>query len=196
MASVSLIPIEPTRAGTWERVAEAWLEACQVVRRSFVAAVATSIAIGFLWPTERIMAVCLAACGALLALAALVDAHEFRLPNRLLATTALLAAAGAALGGSDGALLGCALGGVVAGGAVAVVHVRRGIGFGDVKMAGVVGMSLGSIELRAAPVAIAVAATAAAIFGATTGRQRLALGPALWLGWAVTAGSLAMGWWT
>jgi prepilin signal peptidase PulO-like enzyme (type II secretory pathway) len=61
----------------------------------------------------------------------------------------------------------------------------RGVGMGDVKMAAVIGASAGSVAPIAAPCALAITAVVAAIYGAATRRPTLALGPALWLGWAI-----------
>ena len=74
------------------------------------------------------------------------------------------------------------------------VRLARGVGMGDVKMAGVVGASVGPIALFAAPVAVAVAALVAGTYGLVAGRRRLPLGPALWLGWAVSLAAAATGW--
>ena len=124
----------------------------------------------------------IALAGMLLATAALVDVHEHRLPNRLLAAAALAALASAGLEHRLGvAITGLAL----AAGLLLVVRLARGIGMGDVKMAGVVGAGVASNGLVAAPVAVAVAALAAATAGALLVRSRLPFGPSLWLGWAV-----------
>jgi hypothetical protein len=79
------------------------------------------------------------------------------------------------------------IGTAVAGGLMLMVRLSRGVGMGDVKMAGVVGASVGAGTgaLVAAPMAIALAALSAAVYGLTANRRRLALGPSLWFGWAV-----------
>ena len=83
---------------------------------------------------------------------------------------------------------------LLGGGLMLLVRLTRGVGMGDVKMAAVVGASAGAVALMAAPVALAVASFAGATFGVITRRQRLPLGPALWLGWAVALGACAAGW--
>jgi hypothetical protein len=67
---------------------------------------------------------------------------------------------------------------------------------GDVKMAGVVGASTASFHLLAAPAAIAVAAFAASAYAVAARRQRLVLGPALWLGWASALLTVTLRWWS
>ena len=108
--------------------------------------------------------------------------HEFRIPNRLLAAALASTLVAALAGGTVGRAL---LGTVVGGGLVLAVRLARTVGMGDVKMAGVVGASVAHQHLAAAPLAIAVAAFAAASVGVLLGRTRLPLGPALWLGWVV-----------
>jgi leader peptidase (prepilin peptidase)/N-methyltransferase len=132
--------------------------------------------------------------GVVLVVAALVDAHEFRIPNRLLVLAACAAAAGAWCAG--GAAPRALVGALVAGGAMLLAHLGRGVGMGDVKMAAVVGGSCATLVLIAAPTAVAVSAFAAAAVGAMTGRTRLALGPALWFGWAISVASVVAGVWT
>ena len=90
------------------------------------------------------------------------------------------------------ALLGMA----VAAGLMLLVRLARGVGMGDVKMASVVGASVGAVTngLLAAPIAIAVAALAAATYGLMARRQRLAMGPSLWLGWASAFAFVSIGW--
>lgn len=139
----------------------------------------------------------LVAAGCLAAAAAVIDVYEHRLPNALTASIAAIALAGAA--GADGpgsrVLVGSLVGGALAGGAMLVVHLRRGVGLGDVKMAGALGLSAGSVAVVAAPVAIAVAALLAATAGVVMGRSRLALGPALWCGWLTSLLTTGWRWW-
>lgn len=131
--------------------------------------------------------------GWLLVGAAVVDVREFRLPNRLLALAALAALTAAIVGGETPAFLGCLLGGLVCGSMMLVVHVRRGVGMGDVKASTVVGMGCGSVALVLGPLAIAAGALTAAVIGLVTHRSRLALGPSLLVGWIVVLGT--KGWW-
>jgi leader peptidase (prepilin peptidase)/N-methyltransferase len=127
-----------------------------------------------------------AAVGVFLAIAALVDAHEHRLPNQLLAAASMVVGVGVILSREVTVLCNSLIGMVVAGGLMLMVRLSRGVGMGDVKMAGVVGASVGAGTgtLFAAPIAIALAAFAAAVFGLIANRRRLALGPSLWFGWA------------
>lgn len=133
-----------------------------------------------------------AGVGVLLAAAAVVDVREFRLPNRLTGAAFVVALGGAATGG-DAAVLAAALGAVVAGSLLFVVHLSRGVGMGDVKAAAAIGMSLGPAAWWASPLAVAVAALSASVVGMVRRVHRLPFGPALVLGWATVA--LATRWW-
>ena len=132
--------------------------------------------------------------GTLLAVAAMVDVREHKLPNRLLLAGVLTVALVVLAASNVAIAVSAMLGMLIAGGLMMLVRLTRGVGMGDVKMAAVVGASVGAVELMAAPIAIAVAALAAATYGVITRRQRLPLGPALWLGWAVALGACAAGW--
>ena len=74
------------------------------------------------------------------------------------------------------------------------LYKQDALGLGDVKLAAVVGASCGTSALAAAPLAIAVAAIAAAATGLLTRRTRLPLGPSLWAGWAVATAAAGAGW--
>lgn len=179
---------------TADRVAAAWANAQPITRRAFVAALVTSAALATVGTGTLVQRWSIAAVGVVLAVAALVDVHEHRLPNRLLAAAFLSAAVGASatldVRTVGLALAGCGLGASL----MLLVRMTRGVGMGDVKMAGVVGAGVGGSALVAAPVAIAVAASVAAGYGLLAGRRRLPLGPALWLGWAVAIAAGAAGW--
>ncbi len=130
----------------------------------------------------------------LLALSA-VDLATYRLPNRLLYPTAgavggleLLAAA---WGGHWGDLGRAALGAALALVALGLVHLAapRGMGFGDVRLAGLIGLGCGWFGLGRVFVAFFVAFVLGALVGlvvmAVTGqgrRTRLPFGPFLSLG--------------
>ena len=85
-------------------------------------------------------------------------------------------------------------GALVAGGAMLVVRLARGVGMGDVKMAAAVGIGVGMVSIDRAAVAIAVAALVAAAWGKAHHRNSLPLGPSLWFGWATTVALAAFGW--
>lgn len=122
----------------------------------------------------------------MLALAALVDVHEYRLPNQLLATASLLLLGSVVLSRDALLMRDSLVGAILGGGLMLLVRLSRGVGMGDVKMACIVGASVGiaARTLFAAPIAIALAAFSAAVFGLLARRRRLALGPSLWFGWA------------
>ena len=192
MSSIETLRVAP--AGTTDRVVAAWANAHPVTRRAVVAACVTSAALGSAVTAPVAVRWSIAAVGVILAVAAMVDVHEQKLPNRLL-LGALASVSLGVLGASNVAIAASAtLGMLLGGGLMLLVRLTRGVGMGDVKMAAVVGASAGAVALMAAPVALAVASFAGATFGVITRRQRLPLGPALWLGWAVALGACAAGW--
>jgi len=171
---------------TPDRLAAAWHHSPSLARHSMMAACATSVALVVPLRTTAVVAGTTATVGVLLAAAALVDTREHRLPNRLLAFALLVALGGALLSADVAAVRNALLGMVLAGGLLLLAHLSRGVGMGDVKMAAVVGASTAAAtnRLLAAPIAIAMAAFAAATYGFLTSRRRVAFGPALWFGWA------------
>lgn len=195
MNTIDAMRVAPAIPNTAERIQRAWWHAHPVVRRATAAALATSVVVPMVWSAHWWLRLVVAATGVLLALAALVDVHELKIPNRLLALAALVALAGPVALLDRVVLIRVLVGSAVAGGALLVVSVRRGVGMGDVKMGGVVGGSVGSAALLAPPIAIAIATLCAAVFGVLTRRRRVALGPALWVGWALTLIFFSTGWW-
>jgi len=163
-----------------------------------VAACATAVCLGTTLPAPLPARWAAAVTGALLALAALVDLREHKLPNRLLGGALAVSGLGSsvvALGaGQLEWVVRAFLGLLLAGGLMLLVRCTRGVGMGDVKMAGVVGASCGGVSLVAAPLAIATAALLAAGYGLLARRTHLPLGPALWAGWATVMVAMAAGW--
>jgi leader peptidase (prepilin peptidase)/N-methyltransferase len=197
MKAVGVMQVSPTRTdATMERLVRAWDHATCLLRRATVLAATTSLVVGATAPAPLGVRVGVAACGVFLACAAMVDVHERRLPNRLIAaaciTTLLSVSVGRTLTGVVGAVLGLVLGA----GLLLIVRFTRGVGMGDVKMAATVGASIGSVAVAAVPVGLAVAAAAAAATGFVRRRHSLPFGPALWFGWAVALSATSMGWWT
>lgn len=152
-----------------------------------MAASATSVAVAVSLRVSAIVAGSTAIVGVLLAVAAFVDAHEYRLPNRVLAAACACALGGALLAIDNAVLLDAVLGLLAAGGLMLSVRITRGVGMGDVKMAAVVGASAGACttSVLAPATAIAIAALVGAIYGFVSNRRRVPFGPALWFGWAV-----------
>lgn len=137
------------------------------------------------------LVVALAAAGA----AALVDARSGRLPNRLVAITALAACCGAvvvagergvtsAAGALSAGALGCAL-------PLLVAHLvaPASMGFGDVKLAAGLGAAVGLVDPRFGVVTVCAGSGVSALFGLATRRRAVPFGPGLFLG-AVTAMAL------
>lgn len=125
-------------------------------------------------PAARLPLVPLLVSGAWLAA---VDLDVLRLPNRVLAPTAVLT--GAAVGylawsthSPSGAILAL-VGGATAGGMLAVIHFasRGELGFGDVKLAAVIGISLGPLGLGRLFVALLVGSAAAVVWIKATGQK-------------------------
>ena len=182
----------PTSDGVSARVRAAWDVAASITRRTFAAALFTSVALAGSMPGTYAERVALAIAGCCLATSALVDTVEHRLPNRLLAVAAVVSLAAAVLQGMPSVAVGGLFGAAIAGGAMLLVRLTRGVGMGDVKMAAAIGLSLGQLDLIAAPAAIAIAAVVAATYGMTAGRVRLALGPSLWFGWAAAIAAVSV----
>lgn len=191
-------PDETVRARpvlTTDRVVVAWVEAQPVVRRAVVAATVTAAVLGSALPVPYPVRWSVAVVGAVLALAALVDVREHKLPNRLLGAGMVVVFAGVLSTATSANLMSAIWGMALAGGLMLIVRVARGVGMGDVKMAAVVGASTGAAAVVvAAPLAIAIAALVGAMYGVLASRQRLPLGPALWAGWAISLAAFASGW--
>lgn len=136
--------------------------------------------------------------GAILAIAALVDLHEHRLPNVLLTWAMGSAAVGvgchASIAADPARLLAMFVGLLLCGGVMFAVWCTRGIGMGDVKTAAVVGAAAAPLEVTAAPVALAAGAATAGLWGLVMRRRSLPLGPFLWFGWALAAYAAVFGW--
>lgn len=119
-----------------------------------------------------------------------VDFDVFRLPNRaivptLIATVSLVAAV--AVLGHIGAAITAAIGMLAVAGMLALLHfVTNQIGFGDVKLAAILGLALGTRTLTAPLVAVIIGSIAAIIWTRSTKhRGPLPYGPWLLLGgWA------------
>jgi leader peptidase (prepilin peptidase) / N-methyltransferase len=100
-----------------------------------------------------------------------IDLDLFIIPNRVvyptLFLTAPLLAAAAAAEGTWGHLRDAAIGGAVGFGVLLVIHVAmpRGMGFGDVRLSGVIGMMLGWLGLRYLALGLFLAFLLAALIG-------------------------------
>jgi leader peptidase (prepilin peptidase)/N-methyltransferase len=194
------MPNALTVIGTAERIERAWREVTASVRSLALLAILTSgvltASLALKFPSLGAAAGCWGVCGTLLALAAVVDVHEQRLPNELLAMATLTSVLAMCWQADLAMSVRTVTGGVLAGSLMMSVRVVRGVGMGDVKMAMAIGLSVGAFGWRLAPIAIAVAATAAAGYGTIRRRQRAAFGPALWFGWMSALVGLSTGWWS
>jgi leader peptidase (prepilin peptidase)/N-methyltransferase len=193
-SSVPAAGVQPGLIPTVDRVVAAWDDAPPARRRLLRAACVIAALLGATVQAPATVCWSIAFVGVLLAVAAMVDVHECKLPNWLLAVAFVVVLGGAAATSDLSVVAAAVVGSALAGGPMLFVRLARGVGMGDVKMAGVVGASVGPIALFAAPVAVAVAALVAGTYGLVAGRRRLPLGPALWLGWAVSLAAAATGW--
>lgn len=129
--------------------------------------------------------------------AALVDVIERRLPNRMLASAAMIGLAAVAVerlvADVDIDVPGAALGAVATAGPLLAMHLvaPAAIGFGDVKLAAVAGAALGLVDPVAGLVALAIGSGLAAVIGLAGRRRTVAFGPGLLAGAIVTLVLLA-----
>jgi leader peptidase (prepilin peptidase) / N-methyltransferase len=138
----------------------------------------------WVWAGHVMTAIALVLVAPMAGRAIATDLATKRLPNRLVAATALvgiLYAAAEAITGRPGALAGAGLGAVAAMLPMFVVHLASGgrLGFGDVKFAGALGLLAGAAHPLYALVIPLVAATLGLVGGLAHGGQRRAFGPAI-----------------
>ena len=190
-----VVPVQESAVDlpTIDRVRHAAQAAPWLTRIAFGIAAISAVIIAAEAATGSLHGIGLGLGGLGLVSAALVDLHEFCLPNRLTGLAAGASLLGATATLQPGRVVECVAGGLICGAMMLVIHLRRGVGMGDVKAAAVVGMACGSVALIAAPVALAISAMTAAVTGMATHRARLAMGPSFVVGWVVTLGT--SGWW-
>ena len=124
------------------------------------------------------------------AAAAWVDLRTRRIPNRLVAASAVAACLGivaAIVRGTPSAPLAASAGALAFAGPLFVTHLvaPSAIGFGDVKLALALGLALGLVDPRLGILALCVASGVTAVVGIATGRRSLPLGPGLVVGAAL-----------
>jgi leader peptidase (prepilin peptidase)/N-methyltransferase len=125
------------------------------------------------------------------ALGALTDARQRRIPNELVVAAAvpgLILALWAIGSGEPGGVGPMVQGVMFFGGPLFAIHLLEpaAMGFGDVKLAAVLGLTVGAIEPRLAIVALAVAALGTVLTGVVRRRSALPFAPGL-VGGAATA---------
>ena len=145
---------------------------------------------------------------ALVAIAA-IDLEHFIVPNRIvypaLFASAPLLLVAAAVGGEWASLRDAALGGLGAWAALLAIHLAspKGMGFGDVRLAGLIGVHLGWLSLGHVVVGVFLAFASAAVVGLAlvaaslrTRKDKVPFGPFLALGAvaAVLVGSPLIEW--
>lgn len=124
---------------------------------------------------------------AILVPAALVDWHQRRLPNAIVLAAAagfVLASLGAIVRGANTSLAGVGLGIAIFSGPLLFLHLvsPQSIGFGDVKIAVVLGAALGAVDWQLATWALAAAAASTAFVGIARRQSHLPFGPGLLAG--------------
>jgi leader peptidase (prepilin peptidase) / N-methyltransferase len=188
------ITVFPNSRSTTARFGTAW-SSLAPRRRGLVlggVAGAVGIALAAARQVPIASAVAVGAVGVLAAVAAVVDVHEHRIPNRLLMAALTIVALAAALAGwrtvAD-VLVGLVIGSVP----LFVVRYDKGLGLGDIKFAAVLGAAGGLVHPGVGLVAVWAAALASGLFALRTDRMRLALAPWLWAGFvAACAAGLVM----
>ena len=118
---------------------------------------------------------------ALLVPAATVDIVEQRLPNQIIAASALTLAIGLILNSNNVTVRNVMLGVALLAGPLLVLHLIApgSMGFGDVKMALVLGAAVGAVHWQLALVTIAFASGASATVALLRRMTEIALGPGL-----------------
>ncbi len=125
------------------------------------------------------------------AIAAAVDSRTGRLPDQLVLITAMPSMAVVVHESVDGraasTVPAAVLGVLVFAAPLLVVHLVApdALGFGDVKLAAALGLTIGLVDWRFGLTALLAATGTTALVGLTTGRRELPLGPGLVLGAAV-----------
>lgn len=181
-------PAERTSRTTLERVEQAWTALPTRRRRLVVLGIAAVVAVGI--GAAGVVSVSPAAALVLVGLlggaAAVVDQHEHRLPNTLLAIAMCTVLVAAAI---DGAwtLVDVAVSLTMAAFPLWAVRYGKGLALGDVKFAAVLGAAAGLVHPFAGLLVAWCATLAAGVFALGTHRRRLALGPWLWGGYVAAA---------
>lgn len=121
---------------------------------------------------------------AVLVPAAVIDVRERRLPDRIVGAAAIVLSVAIAVGWIAGAeidLFGIAVGAIAVGGPLLVLHLASpdAMGFGDVKLAAVLGAAIGTIDWQLGLLALTLAAGAGAAVGIARRSRTIAFGPFL-----------------
>jgi len=166
------------------RVGSAWDAVGRHGRTLTLVIVAAALACSLVWVPETGYAVATAVSVAVLAVAAMVDVVEHRLPNAVvgLAAVPVVVAMATAWVTGDPAVTGAAAtGAALVGGPLLVTHLvsPAGMGFGDVKAGAVLGGALGLINTQVAVLALVLGLSGAAVWALARRRRTIALGPGL-----------------
>lgn len=177
-------PIRVRSAATVARavsdVQQAWTAAPRTVRTltlgAGIAALSSSVSVDV--PLASALAI------AVMAPAALVDWHQRRVPDALVLAAATVFAVAwltAIASGTNTSLAGIGLGAAVFAGPLLVLHLvsPQAMGFGDVKSAAVLGLTIGAVAWGLAAWALTAAAAATALAGIARRRSTLPFCPGL-----------------
>jgi leader peptidase (prepilin peptidase)/N-methyltransferase len=173
-----------------ERVTSAWDAVGRVGRMLLVGGGGAAIAATAAWIPSTGFALATTLSVVVLAVAAMVDVVEHRLPDALVgaAVAPVIVAMGWAWVTGDSAVTtGAAIGAAVVGGPLLATHLvsPAGMGFGDVKAGTVLGAALGLVSVQIAVLALVLGLAGAAASALAMRRRSIALGPALVAGAAV-----------
>jgi len=163
-----------------QAVRSAWRAVAATGRVLTVAGAVLAVVLAGWWFAESAAAPATCACVLVLVGAALVDAVEHRLPNALVALSAVPVVV--ALVASVGELLpGALVGAAWIGGPLLLAHLVSpgGMGFGDVKAGAVLGAALGLLGPALAPLALVIGLALGAGYGLARRAGSIPLGPAL-----------------
>jgi leader peptidase (prepilin peptidase)/N-methyltransferase len=166
---------------TGDRITAAWRAAGAPARTLTVAGAAACAGLAFAWPGDSAAVVGCALSLLVLVVAALVDAVEHRLPNKLVAAAALPVVTALAVAGSADLVRDAALGSALVAGPLLATHLvtPAGMGFGDVKAGAVLGAAVGLLDVEVALLALVLGLGFAAAWGLGRRARSVALGPAL-----------------
>lgn len=168
-------------ATEWTVARDSWTSASEVVRFGCVLGAALAI-------TAVVVGAIPIASGLVIAAsmpAVLVDTQQRRLPDVWLGVAALVLLVGVGVSWSTGATVtspvGLAIGAALMAVPLLVLHLASpsSMGFGDVKLAVVLGGAIGVLDWRLAIPALAIAAGSTATVGVVTRARLIAFGPGL-----------------
>jgi leader peptidase (prepilin peptidase) / N-methyltransferase len=173
--------------GVGSRIASAWRRIGLLGRVLAIAAVAASGVVAATWASLTPFALATGLSLALLAVAAMVDAVERRIPNALVGAAVVpvaVAATAPLVAGSTQLAVGAIAGAALLGGPLLLTHLvaPAGMGFGDVKAGAVLGAALGLVNTQIAVLALLLSLATSATWALAHRQRTMPLGPGLIVG--------------